>query len=134
MLTFDAPTRESCTIRRASTNTPLQALVLWNDPLYVRAARELARLALDAGGDDEGRLVGLFRRCTGEKPDEGAISLLRDALADFRARFRARPDDARALIAAEEHPAPSDADAAERAAWTMVASSLLNLHQTVTQH
>jgi hypothetical protein len=137
MLTFDAPTRESCTVRRASTNTPLQALALWNEPLYVRAAGELAARAMAEEGDDEARLIALFERCTGERPDDAATALLRDALADFRARFRDRPDDAKALVTAGGHAAEPDAtgpDAAERAAWTMVASSLLNLHQTVTQH
>jgi hypothetical protein len=138
MLTFDAPTRESCTVRRASTNTPLQALALWNEPFYVRAARELAARAMAGEGDDEARLIALFERCTGERPDDAATALLRDALADFRARFRDRPDDAKALVAAGGHAAQPDAtgsdDDAERAAWTMVASSLLNLHQTVTQH
>ena len=133
MLTFDAPTRESCTVRRASTNTPLQALALWNEPFYVRAARELAARAMAGEGDDEARLIALFERCTGERPDDAATALLRDALADFRARFRDRPDDAKALVTEGGHAAQPD-DAAERAAWTMVASSLLNLHQTVTQH
>ena len=134
MLTFDAPTRESCTIRRASTNTPLQALVLWNDPLYVRVARELARRTLAEHADDQARAASLFQRCTGERPDEHAASLLRDAVADFRARFLARADDARALATGEGEPPADDARAAELAAWTMAASSLLNLHQTVTQH
>ncbi len=134
MLTFDAPTRESCTIRRASTNTPLQALTLWNEPLFVRAARALAQRTLAGPGDDDARLASMFERCVGERPDAVAATLLRDALADFRARFRTRPDDARALTVEEGRPPAADDEAAELAAWTMVANSLLNLHQTVTQH
>jgi hypothetical protein len=134
MLTLDAPTRESCTIRRPTTNTPLQALVLWNDEQFVEAARELALRVLEAdvsGADDQSRLTDLFRRCTGRRPDKGELDDLGAALGLFRARFREAPDDARGLLEAGERPVPDGIDRAELAAWTMIASSVLNLDSTI---
>ena len=127
MLTLDAPTREFCNIRRLNTNTPLQALVLWNDEQFVEAARALALRTLGETGDDDARISRAFRRVTAQVPDAQELALLRAALADFRARYRAAPDDAKALVEVGESPVPMDADAAELAAWTVLCSSLLNL-------
>jgi hypothetical protein len=134
--TLDAPTREACTIRRATTNTPLQALVTWNDEQFVEAARELARhilLAPDSRGDDSDRLSLLFLRCTGREPDADELALLRDALADFRARFADSPQDAALLVTVGASPAPHDVPWSELAPWTMLANAVLNLHETITQ-
>ncbi|MFM7296825.1 MAG: DUF1553 domain-containing protein, partial [Planctomycetota bacterium] len=127
MLTLDAPTREFCNIRRIATNTPLQALVLWNDEQFVEAARALATRTLgEASGDDE-RIVRAFRRVTAQEPDAEELALLRAALADFRARYQAAPEDAKALIEVGDSPLPVDVDSVELAAWTVLCSSLLNL-------
>ena len=134
LLTFDAPTREFCTIRRASTNTPLQALVLWNDEQYVEAARVLAErtLNLPAAGDNE-RIVDLVRRCTGRKPDSVESEKLNAALVAFRARFAAAADDAKLLIEVGERMTDAKLDPVELAAWTMVTSAVLNLDATITK-
>jgi hypothetical protein len=151
---FDAPTRESCTILRPATNTPLQALALWNDPQLVEAARLLAartlrearsrarrratscrairrarRARAGANASDGARLTRLVRRCTGRTPDAPEIERLRTALADLRARFAATPDDARALLAVGEARAmgAETPEPAEWAAWTLVASTVLSL-------
>jgi hypothetical protein len=134
LLTLDAPTRESCTIRRTTTNTPLQALVLWNDEQFVEAARVLAQRTLGEARDDEVRLVRLFERCTGRAPDAGERALLAGALADFRARYAAAPEDARLLVEVGESPTATDLAADELAAWTMLASAVLNLDATISRN
>lgn len=131
--TLDAPTREACTIRRATTNTPLQALVTWNDEQFVEAARALAHRALQDVGDDEARAASLFVRCTGRMPDDEELSLLLGALADFRSRFAESPQDAAMLVTIGASPAPQDVPWSELAPWTMLANAVLNLHETITQ-
>lgn len=133
LLTFDAPTREFCTIRRAVTNTPLQALVLWNDEQFVEAARKLAERTIRESPDDGARLERLFRRCTGGPPDEEEARVLRGALEGFRARYAQAEADAHALVSVGESPTPGDIDAGELASWTMVSSAVMNLYRTTTQ-
>lgn len=134
MLAFDAPDREFCTIRRASTSTPLQALTLWNDEQFVEAARVLAQRTLseDAANDGD-RLEKLFRRCTSREPNESEMKVLSDALAAFRERYRAAPADAEGLLKVGMAPRAEGLDKTELAAWTMVASAGLNLYGTTTQ-
>jgi hypothetical protein len=131
MLTLDAPTREFCNIRRMNTNTPLQALVLWNDEQFVEAARAFAARTLGEAAKDDERLALAFRRTTSRHPDADELALLRAALADFRARYASAPADAQALVEVGEAPVPAGSDAAELAAWTLLCSSLLNLDATI---
>ena len=131
--TFDAPTREACVIRRPVTNTPLQALVLWNDEQFVEASRVLAQRTLDGGGDEDSRIVTMFRRCTGHAPADEDLAQLRTALEHFRARYTASPEDAELLLAVGEAPRPEGIAPTELAAWTVIASSVLSLHETITQ-
>ena len=134
LMTLDAPTREVCTIRRSSTNTPLQALVLWNDEQFVEAARALAQRALgepSEGASDAGRIVGMFRRCAGRAPESAELAALTESLATFRARFAAAPEDAKKLIAVGESKAPMALAPPELAAWTLLASSLFSLDATL---
>ncbi len=132
---FDAPTRESCTIRRGTTNTPLQALVLWNDPQFVEAARVLAERTLHEGGDsadDAARLVSLFQRCTGVSPEAATLQVLSQALHDLRERYRAEPADAAALLAVGERLVDPTWPAIELAPWTLLASTVLQLDATIS--
>jgi len=133
MQMLDAPTRESCVIRRPTTNTPLQALVMWNDEQFVEAARALAQRALLTPGDDEARLTSIFLRCTSREPDSAELELLGRALGEFRERFAATPRDAALLVTTGASALPPELGFSELAAWTMVASSVLNLHETITQ-
>jgi hypothetical protein len=133
LMTFDAPTREFCTVRRATTNTPLQALVLWNDEQYVEAARVAAERTLAQPGDDRGRLASLYRRVTARTAGADELALFEHALADFRARFAAAPDDAKKLVEVGEKPAAMELDVAELAAWTMLASAFFDLDATLCQ-
>jgi mono/diheme cytochrome c family protein len=132
--TFDAPTREACVIRRPSTNTPLQALVLWNDVQYVEAARSLAeRTLLASGADDTARMRELFLRCTGREAEAAELERLLAAIASFRARYATDPDAASALVRTGNRPVAADIPPVDLAAWTMVASAVMNLHETITQ-
>ncbi len=134
LMTLDAPTRESCTIRRASTNTPLQALVLWNDEQFVEAARALAaRTLAEHLPDEHARLARLFTRCAVRAPEEIELHALAAALADFRARYAAAPEDAAKLLAVGESPLPAELDSVELAAWTLLASTVLSLDAVITR-
>ncbi len=133
LMTFDAPTREFCTIRRPSTDTPLQALVIWNDEQFVEAARVLAERVLDVQGGDRERLTSLYRRCTARRPNESELALLTKTLGEFRERYRAAPDDAKKLIAIGMKPAKPELEPVELAAWTLVASALFDLDATICQ-
>jgi hypothetical protein len=131
---FDAPDREKCTARRAQTNTPLQALVLMNDPTYVEAARALAQRALLEGGkDDKSRVIYAFRLATARRPTGKEIGVLRDLLAGRRKSFAADRRSAVRLIDLGESGRDTRLDAAELAAWTTVASVILNLDETITR-
>jgi len=131
--TFDAPDREKCTARRITTNTPLQALVLLNDPTYVEAARALAERALrESPGAAEPRIRWIFRAATARWPSEAETRVLADLLARRRERYRQQPAEAARLVAIGASQ-PSAAEPAELAAWTMVASTVLNLDETVTK-
>jgi cytochrome c553 len=127
---FDAPSREFCTARRVRTNTPLQALTTLNDPVFVEAARALAARAIrEAGPGDEARASRAFRLCTGRQPGPVELAPLLAFHAQQRARFEADGAAARALV-----PTTAEADdAADRAAWTLVANVLLSLDETLTK-
>ncbi len=127
--TFDAPNREVCTVRRDPTNTPLQALVLLNDPTFVEAARALAQRTLLADGD----LANAFRRVTSRAPEDEELVLLSEYLAVELERFRGDPESASALLAVGESMPDERLDPAELAAWTEVCSLLLNLDEAITR-
>jgi hypothetical protein len=129
MTTFDAPNREVCTIRRTRTNTPLQALVTLNDPVYLEAAQALARRLAKAGATPADKLRFGFRLCLARPPTDTELQRLvqlhQEALAFYR------QDQAKAVDLATKPigPAPSGADVADVAAWTSVANVLLNLDE-----
>lgn len=133
LLIFDAPTREFCTISRASTSTPLQALVLWNDEQFVEAARALAERLIKDESTDQARLRQLFRRCTGGAPDAREAEVLSELLSYFRARYRSAEPDAAALVGVGMAPRRQDVATTELAAWTMTASTVMNLYRATTQ-
>jgi len=132
--TFDAPDRETCTVRRARTNTPLQALVLLNDPTYVEAARKLAeRIMSEAGPTADERIALAFRLATARQPSANELAVLKQTFKDQWAFFRADAGAAAKLLKVGEAPRNEKLDAAELAAWTTVASVILNLDETVTK-
>lgn len=134
MLAFDAPAREECTADRVVSNTPLQALVLLNDPTYVEAARAFAGRILGCGASDDAVRAGwAFEQLLGRGPSARETEVVLGLLAKHRAAFAERPADVAALFSVGLAPVPSEADPVELAAWTSVARALLNLHETVTR-
>jgi hypothetical protein len=136
MQIFDAPTRESCVLGRARTNTPLQALALMNDVQFVEAARAFASrvlLAKLATERDRDRLVHAFRLATSRRPDAQELEVLEQLLVTERASYAVDPEAARALIDVGEAPVPEELDPVELAAWTHVTNLLLNLDEVVTR-
>jgi len=134
LIVFDAPDREKCTARRSATNTPLQALVLMNDPTYVEAARWLAqRMLTEAGHDPKQRIAFAFRLVTARAPTSQELKILRDLAEKQTAEYRAQPKAADQLLHVGESDADPKLNATELAAWTMVASAILNLDEAITK-
>jgi mono/diheme cytochrome c family protein len=133
LLAFDAPTREECTVERTRSSTPLQALVLLNDPIYVEAARVFAERIMRQNGDMAARLDWAYRRAVSRavKPDE--VGVLDALYQKHLAEFRADKAGAEKAVAVGQWPVPKDMDTAELAAWTSVARVILNLHETITR-
>jgi hypothetical protein len=129
---FNAPSRETCTVRRERTNTPLQALVTMNDPQFVEAARVLAERAMKAGGDVDARAAFLAARLLGRDLEERERAVVREAYKTFLRHYDSVPGDAAKLIAVGETKAETGA-AAELAALTMVANQLMNLDEVLVK-
>jgi hypothetical protein len=132
MLTFDAVSREVCTARREVTTTPLQALVLLNDPQFVEAARVLAeRLLIRHPGDAAARHRAAFRQLTGRPPDDREAALLAQLFAEQRAIFARTPADAEAFISTGASPGNRALPRRDVAATTAVVSAIMNLDEFV---
>ena len=127
MLTFDAPSREVCTAKRDTTTTPLQALVLLNDPQFLEAARVLAQRSwLEAAPDDASRLARVFRRDMGRDASAPESAVTAQLLSQQRVLFAANPESARQFLKVGEIPADPAIPAPELAAATVVVSTLMN--------
>jgi hypothetical protein len=141
-LTFDATSREFCTVRRVRTNTPLQALTLLNDEAFFEAARALAARTLSevpatSGPSgpalDKARASHAFRLCTSRTPtDIEAARIVRSYNAQL-SHYRARPGDAAKVLKEDRATGKAVRAQAEQAAWTLVANALLNLDEAVTK-
>ncbi len=134
LVTFDAPDREKCTARRTVTDTPLQALVLMNDPTYVEAARFLAARMMTQGGKTAAARVDFgFRLATGRTPDAQEHAILVDEAQESVADYRAHADQASELLSVGATTSNPKLNPKELAAWTTVASIILNLDETITK-
>ncbi|MCH1497304.1 MAG: PSD1 and planctomycete cytochrome C domain-containing protein [Rubripirellula sp.] len=134
MTTFDAPDRETCQVRRARTNTPLQALVLLNDVQFIEAARKFAEKVHREGGNNEiERLTFAFRSTVGRMPSDAEIARLTSHLEDYLQHFQASPEAATELLSVGESPADANLEAKSVAAWTLISHLLLNLSETITR-
>jgi hypothetical protein len=135
MIAFDAPDREFCIVRRSRTNTPLQALALWNEPGYLESARHLGiRMLREGGADDAARVAFAFRTATGRHPSGEEVRVLVQSLTRLRADFTARPSDAAGFLQVGASPVDPTLPAVEQAAAMSVASMILSLDETVTKN
>ena len=135
MSIIDAPSREACTVRRERTNTPLQALLLLNDPQYVECARGLAERVLREGGQTaESRAAYLLRLCTGRKPQGAEVSELVSAIDDLQSVYAKDEAAAAKLVAAGSPGTEVPVTTSELAAWTIGANLVLNLDEVLTKN
>lgn len=135
MMSFDSATREVCSVRTDRTNTPLQALTLLNNVVFVEASRSLAQRILKSmpGASDSSRIRFAFLTVTGREPNGMEAEILLKASHSFQARFNLIPAEADKLLAVGEHSFDQSLDPIELATMTMVGSLLFNLDETITK-
>ncbi|MFM7166582.1 MAG: PSD1 and planctomycete cytochrome C domain-containing protein [Planctomycetaceae bacterium] len=135
LLAFDAPSREECTADRNRSNTPLQSLVLLNDPTYVEAARGFAERILREGGATEAERISFaFRKAVSRDASADEAEVLTELLQKHRTEYAANPAAADAILRTGSLPVPGEADRTQLAAWTSVARVILNLHEVMTRN
>src|SRR5262249_10086685 len=134
LATFDAPSRETCTVRRARTNTPLQALALMNDEQFVEASRHLARrMIAEAGPAPHDRLKFAFQLALARPPQSSELDVLVKLYEEQLAYYESDKEAARKLLSVGESKRDESLDPSVHAAWTMMANLILNLDETITK-
>ncbi len=135
MMTFDAASRDYCNPKRQTTSTPLQALILLNDPQILEAGRVFAQRMIDEGGEDDiSRLEYGFRTATSRYPKKKEMAVLKEMLAKEKKVYGADPDAADEFLGIGDMPIKDDYDRIELAAYTQVAGAIFNLDETVTKY
>ena len=135
MMAFDAPSRQECTAERATSNTPMQALTLLNDPTYVEAARVFAERIIYEGGESVAdRINWAYQSALSRMPQPKELGIMTNLYEKHHAEYTAHFDAAGALVTVGETPATEDVEPAELAAWTSVGRVILNLHETITRY
>jgi hypothetical protein len=134
LLAFDAPSREECTVERPKSSTPLQALVLLNDPNFVEASRVFAQRLLQFDGDDRRRLEAAYRIAVSRPPSEAELQLLMALLQRHRDEYAADRNAAEKILGIGDWPRLTSVAPAELAAWTSIARVLLNMHETYSRY
>lgn len=135
MIIFDAPNRETCVMQRPVTNTPLQALAAMNDVQMMEASRHLAERVLKEGGNSPmTRASWAFELATAREPESGELATLLDIYEHGLAKFSAETEKSHQLLSAGESPRDETLPANEHAAWTIVASMILNLDEVLTRN
>lgn len=134
LLVFDAPNREECTADRPRSNTPLQSLVLLNDPTYVEAARTFAEQIAQQEGDVANKLNKAIRRTLSRDAEASELRVLEDLYRSQLEQFKQTPEQANELLKVGARPVAANIDVAELAAWTSIARVMLNLHETITRY
>jgi hypothetical protein len=131
---FDAPNRESCVVRRERTNTAMQALIALNEPQYVEGARRLGeRVMHEAKGDVKMQITWLLSRTLMREPTDKELAILVAGYEEQLAFYRADPEAAKALIATGTSKPSAELDPASLAAWTMTASTVINLDEFINK-
>ncbi len=133
MITFDAPLRDTCVVRRSSTNTPLQALTLQNEPAFLEAARTMSQRVLTIKGDDVLRIKRAFEIAMARPPSTTEISILSKALTQYRRVYKSSPALATSLLMVGDAP-QAKLPPGEQAAWMIVCSTLMNTDEFLTLH
>ncbi len=134
LLNFDAPSREECTVNRVNSNTPLQALDLLNDDIYVESARFFAQNILKSGLNSASAIDFAFEKAVSRKPLPKERQVLLKLYQESLSEFRADPKAASEFIHTGEKPVDPALKPAELAAMTTVARAILNLHETITRN
>jgi hypothetical protein len=134
MVNFDAPSREECTVNRVNSNTPLQALDLLNDPIYVEAARVFAENTLKARGTAQAGIAAAFERALGRQASADEMKVLTDLYRESLAEYRTNGQAAREFIHTGERQVDAALKPADLAAMTVVTRAILNLHETITRN
>jgi hypothetical protein len=134
LTTFDAPSREKYCVRRERTDTPLQSLITMNDPAYVEAARHLSGRMIQYNKASDDRLDFGFRLVTARHPSSSEKAVLKEALQQYLTKYKKDVEAAKKLIAVGESPVDEVMNPTELAAYTMVASLLLNLDETLNKN
>ncbi len=134
LLVFDAPTADSACVRRAPSNTPLQALTTLNDTVFHEAAQAMGLRILKEGGEsDLDRAIYAFRLCVARKPDAAELQEVLSLLQEQRRYFERRTTAAIRVASPDPANPPDEVNLHETAAWTMVSRVLLNLDETITK-
>ncbi|MFO0429078.1 MAG: DUF1553 domain-containing protein [Planctomyces sp.] len=132
-VTLDAPTREFCVAQRAKTSTPLQSLVLMNDPVFVEAARAFAqRILTETHADDRSRIIRAWRLCLARTPSDMELTVLERTLSQMHSTYSGDAESAAKLVAVGDLPRPEGVSIPDLAAWTAFSNVLLNLNETIT--
>ena len=132
LTTFDSPARSECTVRRQKTNTPLQALVLLNDPMFIEASKVLGEQIIDSGSTKDG-ISSVFMKLTGRKPNSREIDILLDMQKAEYEKFKRNQLKARGWLTAGEYKVPGRHDKNLIAANAVVASAIINADATITK-
>ncbi len=133
MLTFDAATRDRCIVSRQNTNTPLQALVLMNDPQYMEAARVMAQKLLTSNPSPENNLTLAFRKLTGRQPKPNELEILLQSYQESLKSFSEYPSSSTELLLVGDFPINENLDQNVLAAHTIAISSIMNLDETISK-
>lgn len=135
LMAFDAPSREECAVDRPRSNTPLSALVLLNDPIYVEASRAFAeRVLREAGTGDADRMAFIVREALLRDARADEIEVLGTVLNQYREHFKSSAGAAKAFVAIGKRSIPTDVDASELAAWSGVCRVVINAHEFITRN
>ncbi len=134
MQIFDAPDRERCSMRQDITNTPIQAMALLNDPTFVEAARNLAERMIREGGiETADRVCHGYKLALATNPDPERQEILITGLESYKKHFESNKEDATSLLSVGNSPYDETLTETELAAYTMLASVILNLDETITR-